>query len=147
MDFRDFVLDDHAKIARMMVDRPDPRWREGFGKAKPEDELAAVLHYAEKGFPAGGKSLTIQPPMRGTPIYDELLKMAREMESRGSLMIDKDGFGYTYAGRPDLVREAMRITIRRKPEMLAEPEQHRAIGRMLGYSDEAIEEFMRRMGH
>ena len=113
------------------------------GIASPEEELAAVLHYARKGFPQGGKSLTIQVPWPGTPLYRDLLNMAKEMQREGILDIDENTQKYIYIGKPDSVRQAMRLTMRRKPELLADAEQHREVGRLLGYDDEAIEDFIR----
>ena len=63
----------------------------------------------------------------------------------GRMEIDKDVLGYTYMGHPSHVKESMRLTNRRKPELLADEEQHRAIGKLLGYDQDAIEEFVGRM--
>lgn len=144
MDFRGFVVNDHEKVARMMIEHPNPIWREGFGKANPEEELAAVLHYAEKGFPDGGKSLTIQAPVIKGLVYEALMKIAEDMERRGLLDIDRDILGYVYIGKPGHVKDGMRLTNRRKPELIADEEQHRAVGRLLGYNPDAIEKFIRR---
>lgn len=144
MRFRDF-LTDAAQVARAMVSSPPQGWQDGFGKVGLEGELAAVLHYAEKGFPAGSKPLTIQPPHRTSSVYEELMAMARGMEQEGRLTIQSDGMGYTYIGDPAHVREAMRITMRRKPGLMADDEQHKTIGTLLGYNPDAIEDFVTKM--
>lgn len=143
MRFRDFITD-AAQAARAMISNPPQGWRDGFGKAGPEGDLAAVLHYAERGFPRGGKSLAIQAPHRTSPVYEELMSRAKELEGEGRLTIQSDGMGYVYIGDPSHVREAMRVTNRRKPGLMADDEQHRAIGSLLGYSPDAIEEFIGR---
>lgn len=143
MNFRDFITDP-ATVASRLIESPGDLWRQGSGKASPAEELATVLHYAGMGFPPGGKSLTIQPPHNTTALYDELMKVAKRMENEGRLVIDTEANGYTYIGKPQHVKDAMRLTMRRKPELLADEEQHRAIGRLLGYDEDAIEEFVRR---
>lgn len=145
MNFRGFVVNDHEKIARMMIENPGTAWREGFGIAKPADELAAVLHYALEGFPEDGKSLTIQAPGRHGMVFDALVNIANDMEKQGLIMIDTDVIGYKYIGKPAYVKDAMRLTNRRKPELVADEEQHRAIGELLGYKKEAIDKFISRL--
>lgn len=144
MEFRDF-LRDPSKVAEEMIESPGERWRKGFGIAKLEEELAAVLHYARLRFPKGGKSLTIHPPHNETLVYKELMAAAEQMERDGLLVIDREANGHTYIGEPGHVREAMRLTMRRKPGLLGDEEQHAAVGRLLGYDEEAIEEFLKRM--
>jgi hypothetical protein len=142
VNFGDFIRDS-SEAARALVDNPGQKWRRGMGIASPEEELAAVLHYARKGFPQGGKSLTIQAPWSGTPLYRDLLNMAKEMQREGILDMDENTQGYIFVGKPHNLREAMRLTMRRKPELLADAEQHREVGRLLGYDEDAIEDFIR----
>jgi hypothetical protein len=144
MDFRVFITDPSVAAAKM-IENPGESWRRGFGIATPEEEIAAVIHYARKGFPSGGKSLTIQPPHKTTALRRELMAIAEDAAREGRMEIDKDVLGYTYMGHPSHVKESMRLTNRRKPELLADEEQHRAIGKLLGYDQDAIEEFVGRM--
>lgn len=143
MNFRDFIADP-ALAAKRLVEHPGDLWRKGFAKASPEEELAAVIHYARIGFPPGGKSLTLQPPQKTSALYDELMKIAKKMEIEGRLVIDTEANGLAYIGEPQQVKEAMRLTMRRKPDILADEEQHRAIGRLLGYDEDAIKKFVKR---
>lgn len=143
MEFSDFIKDTR-QAATEMVDNPGDSWRRGFGAAGEEQDLAAALHFAKKGFPKGGKSVSVFPPKR-TALLGELLEIAREMERAGQVTIDRDGFGLFYVGEPNAVRELMRLTIRRKPGMLPDEEQHRRVGEILGYDPQAIDEFIKRM--
>lgn len=143
MRFRDFIRDP-AEAAAAMIENPGQLWRRGFAKASQEDELAAVLHYASKGFPADGKSLTIQAPGPTNAVRSELMRVAEEMATRGKLALERNAFGYVYIGEPSHVARASRITMRRKPEMLLDDEEHREMGRLLGYDEDAIDEFLSR---
>lgn len=143
MKFRDF-LQDASQAARSMVANPGEAWRRGFNANGEEGDLAAVLHYAEKGFPPGGKSASVFAT-KNTPLMNALLGIAKEMQEQGLLTTDRDGQGLTYVGEPNSVKELMRLTIRRKPGLLAGEEQHRLVGRILGYDDDAIDEFLNRL--
>lgn len=142
MDFRGHLLNSE-QAARSLIGNPGERWREGFGLATPEEELAAVIHYAERGYPHDGKSLLIHPPnINKGSLYGDLIHIAKGMEQ---IDIQTDGQGHVYLGKESHVKEAMRLTNRRKPELRADLEQHRRIGELLGYKQEAIDEFMRRI--
>jgi hypothetical protein len=142
MDFRGHIIrSDEA--ARALIRHPGKLWREGFGLATPEEELAAVIHHAEQDYPPNGKSLAIHPPnAKKTPLYLDLMHIARGMPQ---IDIQTDGARQTYLGKEGHVREAMRLTNRRKPDLRADIEQHRRVGELLGYKPEAIEEFIRRI--
>ena len=142
MDFRGHIISSE-QAARALIQHPGKLWREGFGLATPEEELAAVIHYAERGYPHDGKSLLIHPPNinRGA-LYGDLMHIAKGM---GQIDMQTDGAGYAYIGKEGHVKEAMRLTNRRKPELMADEEQHRRIGELLGYKPEAIDDFIRRM--
>ena len=142
MNFRGYIRD-AREAAEAMIAQPNEIWRRGNALAKPEEELAAVIHYARKGFPADGKSLAIHAPHDYGPVYDELMAIAKEMDG-ANFLVETDGARYAYVGRPGHVKEAMRITNSRKPEMIADERQHREIGRLLGYDEDAIEEFVAR---
>jgi hypothetical protein len=61
MDFREHLFTSE-QAALALVRNPGDLWREGFGLAKPHQELAAVIHYAGRGYPPEGKSLLIHKP-------------------------------------------------------------------------------------
>jgi hypothetical protein len=142
MDFREYLFTSE-QAALALVKDPGDLWREGFGLAKPHQELAAVIHYAGRGYPPGGKSLLIHPPgVEKGGLYEGLMHIARGMPQ---IDIQTDGANHMYLGKEGHVREAMRLTNRRKPDLRADIEQHRRIGELLGYKPEAIEEFVRRI--
>jgi hypothetical protein len=130
------------QAARALIRNPGKLWRAGFGLASPEEELAAVIHSAEEKYTGNGKRLLIHPPnVRKTPLYLDLLQIAKETPH---IDIQTDGAEHMYLGKESHVKEAMRLTNRRKPELMADEEQHRRIGELLGYSGDAIDEFIRR---
>lgn len=142
MDFRGHII--HSdQAARTLIGDPGETWRDGFGVASPEQELAAVIHYAQKGYPSHGKSLLIHSPnVKKGSVYEDLLHIARNIPQ---IFIEIDGAKYMYLGKEGHVKEAMRLTNRRKPELMADEEQHRKVGELLGYKKEAIEEFIGRI--
>lgn len=155
LQFENFV--NLSDAAQKMVDNPDPRWREGRGIVGTDGELAALIHAAEKGYPPKTKHLMIH---KGNPetafnspsnILNHLWQIAVPLVEAGIIDIKPSRDRYYLLGKPDAVEkgyELHNITDslgkETKDIQLA---YHRELGHMLGYTQNAIDEFVKEINN
>ena len=142
-----------ADQAQEMVNNPDPRWREGRGIVGTEGELAALIHAAEKGYPPKTKHLMINKgnPERsfGNPsnILNHLWQIAIPLVENGIIDVKPSRDGYYLLGKPEAVEKGYELhnitdslNKETKDIQLA---YHNELGHMLGYTQNAIDEFVK----
>lgn len=148
LKFENFVK--LAYQAQHMADNPDPRWRQGRGIVGSEGELAALIHAAEKGYPPKTKHLMIHQgdiqESNPTSVLHHLWLIAQPLVDQGIMHIKPSRDGYYLLGKPDAVEKGYEL--HNITNNLGEEEKaiqlayHRELGHMLGYTQNAIDEFV-----
>ena len=131
--------------AENMVSNPNPRFKDGFGKLSEIEELAATIYSAKNGYPDGTKqnsaAINIHMPYFQNQAHPAfwLLRMVSKYKIPNQQMNNSN---YSFGKDASRVNELIELQSNHKDPK--HWDYAREIGKLLGYSNSAIETYISR---
>jgi hypothetical protein len=144
--------DPYEIMAQQAIQHPQDHTKGPMGDIA---DFAAVLSAATKGYPQGSKQIaalgvsdnSLVPHMNDNsdPFISHLMTHANQLMQAGKLSMQKDGEHGLLVGNPQRIQEFKNFFNSRQQGWEQSADYHRAFGRFMGYSDQAINAFLQKL--